>query len=63
MYVAITYVGRTPGKKVSIEGRVYEFEWQKSIGIGTKEDEVKFEHAKKLSRWKDKRGKKMFRLE
>lgn len=64
MYRAITYIGN--GKKsgivVRMGKRTYEFEWQKSLGIGRATHEVEEKHAKTLSRWKDN-GKRMFILE
>lgn len=60
---AITYVGKSPGKTVRIGGQTYEFEWQKSLGVGSRKDEVKSEHAKRISKWRDRRGRKMFRIE
>jgi hypothetical protein len=58
--IAITYIGKRPGFVVSIENREYEFERQKSLGIGKRKDEVLEKHARILSNWKDKRGKKIF---
>lgn len=60
---AITYIGRSPGFTARVENRVYDFEWQKSLGIGKKRDEVEFKHASILSKWKDRSGKKMFIIE
>jgi hypothetical protein len=60
---AITYVGPGHGKIVRMKGRIYDFEWRKSVGIGNRKDEVELAHAKKLASWKDKRGKKIFILE
>lgn len=42
---------------------VYEFEWQKGIGIGRRSDEIKLDHAIKISKWRDRKGKKIFVLE
>lgn len=60
---AITYIGPGRGKLVRIKNRTYDFEWQKSVGIGNRQDEVEFAHAQRLQRWKTKRGKKIFRIE
>lgn len=60
---AITYVGPGHGKIVRVKNRIYEFEWRKSVGIGNRSDEVELAHAKKLSRWKDGNGRKIFRIE
>ena len=60
---AITYVGPGHGKTVRLNDRIYDFEWRKSVGIGNRKDEVELAHAKKLSRWKDSRGRKIFRIE
>jgi len=46
-----------------MKGRIYDFEWRKSVGIGNRKDEVELAHAKRLASWKDKRGKKIFILE
>lgn len=62
-YVAITYAGKLPGFTASIGGRTYEFEWRKSLGIGSRVDEVRLEDAKTLAQFRDRRGKKMFFLE
>lgn len=59
-YSTITYVGKNSGFIARVESRVYEFEWNKSLGIGRKTDCVKPEHAKKIAKWRDKRGKKIF---
>ena len=62
-YTAITYVGRTSGFSARIGGVTHEFEWQNSRGVGGRQDEVPLEHAIKISRWRDKRGKRLFILE
>ena len=41
----------------------YDFEWQKGLPIGRGRDEVHPEHVKKIAKWRDKRGKKIFFLE
>lgn len=63
MYRAITYIGKTPGFIVRVNNRFYEFEWQKSLGIGSRDYEVDIDSALKLSKRRDKRGKKIFKLE
>lgn len=64
MYRAITYVGT--GKKSGIIVRmgkqIYDFEWQKSLGIGNATNEVLLKHAITLAKWKEG-GKRMFFLE
>jgi hypothetical protein len=42
---------------------VYDFEWQKGRGIGNRSDEIKTDHAIKISKWRDRKGKKIFVLE
>jgi hypothetical protein len=59
-YVTITYVGKNPGFIAKVESRVYEFEWNKGLGIGRKNGNVKPEHALRIAKWRDKRGKKIF---
>lgn len=63
MYRAITYVGKTPGMVVRINKRFFEFEWQKSVGVGGREDEVDIQSALKLSKKRDNKGRKIFKLE
>jgi hypothetical protein len=62
-FTAITYVGRKTGFSAKIGKRKYEFEWQKSLGIGRQKDEVDPDHAVILSRWKDKNSKRIFVIE
>ena len=62
-YTSITYVGKTSGFAARIGGATYEFEWQNSRGVGNRKDEVPLEHAIKIARWRDKRGKRLFVLE
>ena len=62
-YTTITYIGKTPGYVVKIENKVYDFEWNKSLGIGTRLGEVHPKHTKKIAKWRDKRGKRIFILE
>jgi hypothetical protein len=63
MYRAITYIGKTPGIVVRVNKKFFEFEWQKSLGVGGREDEVDMQSALKLSKKKDKKGRKIFKLE
>jgi hypothetical protein len=62
-YTVITYIGKTPGYVVNIGKKIYEFEWQKGQGIGRRSNEVNPDHAKTISRWRDRKGKKIFVLE
>lgn len=63
LYRAITYIGKTPGIIVRVNKKFYEFEWQKSLGVGGRLGEVDIDSALKLASRKDKRGKKIFKLE
>jgi hypothetical protein len=63
MHRAITYVGKNPGITVRVNKRFFEFEWQKSLGIGSRQDEVDIQSALKLAKKRDKKGRKIFRLE
>tara|TARA_R110000824_G_scaffold368843_7_gene558240 strand:- start:1921 stop:2091 length:171 start_codon:yes stop_codon:yes gene_type:complete len=56
-------VGKTSGFAARIGGATYEFEWQNAMGVGNRKDEVPYEHAMKIARWRDKRGKRLFILE
>lgn len=62
-YTTITYVGKLPGYVVRIENKVYDFEWNKGLGIGRRKDEITQDHTKKIAKWRDKKGKKIFVLE
>ena len=62
-YNVITYIGKTPGFTVKLNSRIYEFEWQKGVGIGRRSDEVNPEHAQKIAKWRDKKGKRIFILD
>ena len=62
-YTSITYVGKTSGYTARVGSAAYEFEWQNSVGVGNRKEEVPLEHAIKISRWRDKRGKRLFILE
>lgn len=59
-YVTITYVGKNPGFMAKVDSKVYEFEWNKGLGIGNRPDEVNPNHAIKIAKWRDKRGKRIF---
>jgi len=64
-YATITYVGRTPGYIAKVGNSVYEFEWNKSLGIGRRQGkgEVNPSHISKIANWRDKKGRKIFRLD
>lgn len=62
-YTTITYIGKTPGYIVRMQNKIYDFEWNKGLGIGIREGEVHPNHIKKIAKWRDKRGKKIFVLE
>ena len=63
-YTTITYVGRSGGGFFARVGKtVYEFEWQKGVGIGNRADEIRPEHVKKIAKCRDKKGKRIFVLE
>ena len=63
-YTTITYVGKSGGGFFARVGNiVYELEWQKGLGIGNKPGEVRPEHVKKIAKWRDKKGKRIFVLE
>jgi hypothetical protein len=62
-YNVITYIGKTSGFTVKLGKDVYDFEWQKGRGIGNRSDEIKTDHAIKISKWRDRKGKKIFVLE
>ena len=62
-YTTITYIGKAEGYTVKMGAKSYEFEWQKGLGIGRKGDEVNPDHVKKIAKWRDKKGKKIFFLE
>lgn len=63
-YTTITYVGKSKdGFQVRLGTKIYEFEWQKGVGIGRKSDEIPWDHVAKIAKWRDKRGKRIFVLE
>lgn len=62
-YTTITYVGKLPGYTVRIGKNTYEFEWNKGLGIGKRNDEIRLDHVKKIAKWRDKKGKRIFVLE
>lgn len=45
MYRAITYAGPENQVTVQFDKRIYSFEWQKSLGVGHKKNEVCQKHA------------------
>lgn len=57
---AITYIGNKTIYSARVKSREYEFEWQKSVGIGHRSGEIKPEDATSLLRRRDSRGKKIF---
>jgi hypothetical protein len=63
MDMAITYIGKSPGFVAKIGNKIYDFEWQKSLGIGNRINEVDPKHSVILSKWRDRMGRKMFVLE
>lgn len=60
---AITYVGHKTMYSAKVKNREYEFEWQKSIGIGNRFGEIRPEDATSLLKRRDSRGKKIFRVD
>lgn len=62
-YTTITYIGKESGYEVKISGKVYIFEWMKGLGIGKRESEVGIEDSQKIAKWRDKKGRKIFRLD
>lgn len=63
-YTTITYIGKSGnGYVAKVGSTIYEFEWQKSLGIGRRQDEIHPDHAKKIAKWRDRRGKRIFVLE
>jgi len=61
--IAITYVGNKPSFMAKVGKSTYEFEWKKSRGIGSREDEIPPKHAQVMSSWRNKKGKKLFNIE
>jgi hypothetical protein len=63
-YTTITYIGKSGGGFFARLGKtVYEFEWQKGVGIGKGPDEIRPDDAKRIAKWRDKKGKRIFVLE
>lgn len=63
-YTTITYIGKSGGGYFArVSGNTYEFEWQKGIGIGKRQDEIPLDAAMRIAKWRDKKGKKIFVLE
>lgn len=63
VYTTITYIGKESGFAVKISGKIYDFEWMKGLGIGKRENEIGIEDSKKIAQWRDKKGRKIFRLD
>ncbi len=63
VYTTITYIGKESGYEVKISGKIYSFEWMKGLGIGKRENEVGIEDSQKIAKWRDKKGRKIFRLD
>jgi hypothetical protein len=62
-YSTITYIGKTPSYVVKLRSSVYEFEWNKGLGIGNRQGEVNAKDIEKIAKWRDKKGRKIFRLD
>lgn len=62
-YTSITYIGKESGFNVKIGDKIYEFEWMKGLGVGRRKGEVDDQIAEKIAKWRDKKGRKIFRLE
>lgn len=63
-YTTITYVGKSGSGFVARVGSIaYEFEWQKGIGVGNRQDEIPLDHVKRIAKWRDRKGKRIFVLE
>jgi len=60
---AITYVGSNSVYIAKLKNKEYEFEWQKSIGIGNRFGEIRPEDATSLLKRRDSRGRKIFRVD
>lgn len=63
MYKAITYVGDLDTLCIKFNNSTYDFEWQKSLGVGNKKGEIHLSHAISLSYSQDQNGNKVFILE
>lgn len=59
-YATITYIGKSEGFIAKVDSKVYEFEWNKGLGIGNRSGEVNPKHAIKIAKWRDRRGKRIF---
>jgi methionine salvage enolase-phosphatase E1 len=63
-YTTITYIGKSgKGYTARVGKTFYEFEWQKGLAIGKRQGEVHPDHVKKIAKWRDKKGKRIFVLE
>lgn len=60
---AITYVGKRTTYLAKVKGHEYEFEWQKSVGIGNRIGEIRPQDATSLLKRRDSRGKKIFKID
>lgn len=60
---AIIYVGHKSHFVANVKRRMYEFEWQKSVAVGSRPGEVRPEDATSLLKKRDARGKKIFILD
>ena len=62
-YSTITYIGKSSGYVVKIRDTVYEFEWNKGLGIGNRQGEIRTKDIDRIAKWRDKKGRKIFRLD
>lgn len=60
---AITYIGNSKEYTAKVGKKKYIFEWQKSLGIGNRDDEVNKEDAETMAQWRTPNGKRLFILE
>lgn len=49
-YSTITYIGKTPSYVVKLRNTVYEFEWNKGLGIGNRQGEVNAKDIEKIAK-------------
>lgn len=59
----ITYIGKSPGYVVKLRSNIHEFEWNKSLGIGNRKGEIGVKDVSRIAKWRDKKGRKIFRLD
>ena len=62
-YSTITYIGKSSGYVVKLRDTVYEFEWNKGLGIGNRKGEIRTKDIDRIAKWRDKKGRKIFRLD